>query len=114
MRYEKMKEAFPKLWSTKPELVSVPPGWRRLVMKASASIESRLPGPVSICSISSDRGALRIFLDEYPDGVTRIIHAIERRSMKICEVCGRAADLRYDLKEAKTLCDDHAVQYELD
>jgi len=83
-------------------LACVGAGWAGLVREAYAG----LPVGAVVDDVKEKYGGLRIYLSMIRLPFEDVVDEIERRSMRLCEVCGQPGALRA-LPWIKTLCEAH-------
>ena len=85
-------------------LASVGEGWASLIKLAF----EKLPEGIKIVQVKEKYGGLRIYTDYGGNNAfTALIHDLERRSVTICEVCGKPAKIDTSRYWLKTLCEEH-------
>lgn len=96
-------------------------GWYELIYKLCEDLEKeieQLPqesrSQYRVFQIKEKFGTLRFYLVSHRNTkIQRLIYAAEKKSAKICEICGVSdACLRKKSGWYKTLCDEHAEGYE--
>lgn len=98
--YKRLKARCPNLFREDPRCgFWCPPGWFLLVQDLSLAIEAeilKLPEAARskyVCAqIKQKFGGLRFYMEESFYEIDKLISEAEGRSIKICDVCGSAAE----------------------
>lgn len=85
----------------------VHPGWHPLLAQLLFAI-GEIDPTLKVVAAKQKFGSLRVRLDRYDDRAYALIDKATSESLKTCEHCGEAADLRNDGGYYVTLCDRHA------
>ena len=81
----------------------VGPGWHGLIDKAY----KRLPEGTFVTQVKEKYGSLRIYITGAPMRFHDLLHAIENRSMRTCEICGNPGSCEVHQGWWKTYCIKH-------
>ena len=57
--------------------------------------------------INERYGFLRFYMSRESDRIFDLIHNAEKKSLSLCELCGKPAKTRYNSRSLATLCDEH-------
>jgi hypothetical protein len=77
-------------------------GWSSLIDR----VYDALPEDTAVIDVKEKFGGLRIYVDSAPKEFWDLLQNLEKESMTMCEVCGRAGSPR-KTGWIKTLCDEH-------
>ena len=80
-------------------------GWNTLVKELIAELFS-LGWDGKLYQIKEKFGGLRFYIGAGSDAIHDAVQAAEAYSYKLCEVTGKAGELRYDLGWMRVLCDE--------
>lgn len=86
-------------------LASVGEGWATLVNEAFDRLQ-HIKGNIKIIQVKEKWGGLRIYTDYSHHLYDKMLHDLEARSFKLCEVCGKEGQLRGG-GWYRTLCSTH-------
>lgn len=100
----KLTEDFPGMFEFCT--LSIPAGWRELVYELTEKIH-RMEPSVRVGQIKEKFGGLRYYTYGHNDRVDALIDDYERKSMKICDVCGEPGTLRENKGWMMTRCEEH-------
>ena len=89
----------------KDVLHQVGPGWNMLVQELIAELFA-LGWDGTLYQIKEKFGGLRFYIGLGTDEIHAAIQAAEDYSYKLCEVTGKAGELRDDLGWMRVLCDE--------
>lgn len=93
---------YPPGYSLEQGLDSVGPGWKPLVEE----IFNNKPDNVLVVQVKEKFGALRVYHEPYNEAFQELINAQEKKSLSMCEVCGKKGKL-YGTGYLRTLCREH-------
>lgn len=83
-------------------------GWNPLIWELIEKVaELDTEKLLKILQIKEKFGGLRFYILQGTDEIYELIDEYEKKSYKVCEVCGEEGKIRNDLGWIKTLCDKH-------
>jgi hypothetical protein len=85
-------------------------GWEPLANELLGKIQDFINthpehSDLEVTDIKEKFGALRVYLNYYPPGMSGLIREYEEKSLSVCELCGEKGYLQKKFGWYKTICD---------